>query len=106
MTHWALEGDVGVEIVNFLDDHSRLCLTSVVLKVTKTLDVLAIFQATCDVYGLPASLLTDMGRSTPPRVATVARDSRPSSNDSASSPNTPVPTIPRPAGRSSVFTRR
>jgi hypothetical protein len=45
MTHWVLAGDVGVEIVNFHDDHSRLCLASVALPVTKVLDVLAIFQS-------------------------------------------------------------
>ncbi len=61
MTHWVLEGDVGVEIVNFLDDHSRLCLASVCLPVTKVLDVLAIFQGICESFGTPASLLTDNG---------------------------------------------
>jgi transposase InsO family protein len=61
MTHWALEGDVGVEIVNFLDDHSRLLLASVVFPVTKVLDVMNVFQATRELYGTPASLLTDNG---------------------------------------------
>ena len=61
MTHWTLEGDAGVEIVNFLDDHSRLCLASVALPVTKVLDVMNIFQATAERYGTPASLLTDNG---------------------------------------------
>jgi hypothetical protein len=55
-----LEGDKGVEIVNFIDDHSRLCLASVALPVTKVLDVLTIFQSICDVYGTPASVLTDI----------------------------------------------
>jgi transposase len=45
MTHWVLEDETGVEIVNFLDDHSRLCLASVALSVTKVLDVMTIFQA-------------------------------------------------------------
>jgi transposase InsO family protein len=61
MTHWALEGEVGVEIVNFLDDHSRLLLASVAFPVTKVLDVMNVFQATREVYGTPASLLTDNG---------------------------------------------
>src|SRR5580704_1413444 len=61
MTHWILEGDKGIEIVNFIDDHSRLCLASVALPVTKVLDVLAIFQSICALYGTPASLLTDNG---------------------------------------------
>jgi transposase InsO family protein len=61
MTHWVLEGDQGVEIVNFIDDHSRLCLASVALPVTKVLDVVAIFQSICELYGIPASVLTDNG---------------------------------------------
>ncbi|MHB8379767.1 MAG: transposase family protein [Acidimicrobiales bacterium] len=59
MTHWVLEGEKGIEIVNFIDGHSRLCLASVALPVTKVLDVLTIFQSICDVYGIPASVLTE-----------------------------------------------
>jgi transposase InsO family protein len=61
MTHWVLEGDVGVEIVNFLDDHSRLVLASVAFPVTRVLDVMNVFQATREIYGTPASLLSDNG---------------------------------------------
>jgi len=39
MTHWTLANATGVEIVNIVDDHSRLCLASVVLPVTKAVDV-------------------------------------------------------------------
>ncbi len=60
-THWALEGERSVEIVNFLDDHSRLCLSSVALPVARVLDVMIIFQAIRERYGTPASLLTDNG---------------------------------------------
>jgi transposase InsO family protein len=61
MTHWVLEGERVVEIVNFIDDHSRLCLASVALPVTKALDVVSIFQSICEFYGVPASVLTDNG---------------------------------------------
>jgi transposase InsO family protein len=61
MTHWVLEGERGIEIVNFIDDHSRLCLASVALPVTKVLDVVTIFQSITQVYGVPASVLTDNG---------------------------------------------
>jgi transposase InsO family protein len=61
MTHWVLEGEVGVEIVNFLDDHSRLCLASRAVSVTKVLDVMTIFQGARERYGTPASVLTDNG---------------------------------------------
>lgn len=61
MTHWALDGDVGVEIVNFIDDHSRLCVASVALSVTKAVDIAAIFQTARQRWGTPASVLTDNG---------------------------------------------
>jgi transposase InsO family protein len=61
MTHWVLEGERGVEIVNFIDDHSRLCLASVALSVTKALDIVTIFQSITQLYGVPASVLTDNG---------------------------------------------
>jgi transposase InsO family protein len=61
MTHWVLAGDVGVEIVNLLDDHSRLCLASVAFPVTKVLDVMNVFEGARERYGTPASVLTDNG---------------------------------------------
>jgi transposase InsO family protein len=61
MTHWTLDGDVGVVIVNFIDDHSRLCVASVALSVTKAVDVAAIFQTARQHWGTPASVLTDNG---------------------------------------------
>ena len=61
MTHWALADGTGVEIVNFLDDHSRLCLASVALPVTKAVDVATIFQAARERHGTPAAVLTDNG---------------------------------------------
>ncbi len=61
MTHWALANGTGVEIVNFIDDHSRLCVASVALAITKATDVAAIFQTARQRYGTPASVLTDNG---------------------------------------------
>ncbi len=61
MTHWALANGTGVEIVNFVDDHSRLCVASVALSVTKATDVVTIFQTARDRYGTPAAVLTDNG---------------------------------------------
>lgn len=61
MTHWALADGTGVEIVNFLDDHSRLCLASVALPVTKAVDVATIFQGARGRHGTPAAVLTDNG---------------------------------------------
>jgi len=61
MTHWSLGDGAGVEIVNIIDDHSRLCIASVALPVTKAVDVVTIFQAARSAYGTPASMLTDNG---------------------------------------------
>ncbi len=60
MTHWLTLGR-GCEIVNFIDDHSRLCLASVALAVTTAVDVGQVFQRARAQHGTPASLLTDNG---------------------------------------------
>jgi len=60
MTHWALADGTGVEIVNLLDDHSRLCLASVALPVTRAVDVATVFQAARQRHGTPAAVLTDI----------------------------------------------
>lgn len=61
MTHWLLDGDVGVEIVNFIDDYSRAVLASVALPVATAADVVRIFFDTAAMYGFPASVLSDNG---------------------------------------------
>ena len=61
MTHWQLGDGTGVEIVNFIDDHSRLCVASKALYVTKAVDVAVIFQDARARLGTPASILTDNG---------------------------------------------
>jgi transposase InsO family protein len=61
MTHWQLVDDLGVEILNVLDDHSRLCVASRALHVTRVLDVMEVFATARERYGTPASVLTDNG---------------------------------------------
>lgn len=61
MTHWHLEDGSAVEIVNFIDDYSRAVLASVALPVATAADVVRIFFATAEIYGLPASVLSDNG---------------------------------------------
>ena len=61
MTHWVLAGGNKVEIVNFIDDHSRLCVASVAVAVTRASDVAAAFAQAIDCYGPPAALLSDNG---------------------------------------------
>ena len=61
MTHWSLVEGRHVEIVNFIDDHSRLCIASVAVPVARATDVAEIFIAAAQRHGTPASVLTDNG---------------------------------------------
>lgn len=61
VTHWRLADDTEVEILNFLDDHSRLVISSAVFEVTTAPKVVKVFRQACKTWGLPASVLTDNG---------------------------------------------
>ena len=60
ITHWALGDGTDVEILNLVDDHSRLCLGSVTARVFKGNDVDRYFRQAAAVYGDPASVLSDI----------------------------------------------
>jgi transposase InsO family protein len=59
--HWYLASGTEVEIVSWLDDHSRLALSVTAHPVTTGQVTLATFRAACAAYGIPASTLTDNG---------------------------------------------
>jgi transposase InsO family protein len=60
-THYRLDDGTDVEVLGFLDDHSRLCLhLSAHSRVTGA-NVVDAFHTTIDRYGPPASTLTDNG---------------------------------------------
>ena len=61
ITHWTLADGSDVEILNTLDDHSRLCLDSHTVRVFKGHDIDRRFRHTAASYGNPAALLTDNG---------------------------------------------
>ena len=61
MTHWSLADGTGVEILDFVDDYSRMVTVAVVLAVTTAADVVAAFYQGAGRFGLPASMLTDNG---------------------------------------------
>lgn len=61
VTFWRLKDGSQVEILNFLDDFSRVCVASKVFAVTSSPDVLATLYEAGAAWGLPASLLTDNG---------------------------------------------
>ena len=60
-THWALADGTDVEILNVLDDHSRLLVASRTFVTTKATDVVETFHQAATTWGFPASMLTDNG---------------------------------------------
>jgi transposase InsO family protein len=60
-THWALADGSDVEILNWLDDHSRYLLACTAYRRVAGPDVVASFTDTAATHGLPASTLTDNG---------------------------------------------
>ena len=61
VTHWALADGVEVEILNMLDDHSRLLVASRAFITAKAADVVEVFHQAASELGFPASMLTDNG---------------------------------------------
>jgi transposase InsO family protein len=60
-THWQLADGTPVEILNLLDDHSRLALACVPRRTITGPDVVRAFQDAFVRWGIPASVLTDNG---------------------------------------------
>jgi len=58
-THWSLASGTSVEILNVLDDHSRLLLAAVACPTVKAADVVQVFAAAAANHGLPAAFLSD-----------------------------------------------
>jgi transposase InsO family protein len=91
ITHWSLAGGQDVEILNMIDDHSRLFLASLAFSTAKAADVVDVFRSAIDLHEAPASLLCDNGAvftATPrggkvllqlemERLGVVAKNSRP-----------------------------
>jgi transposase InsO family protein len=61
ITHWVLADGTSVDILNMLDDHSRLLVGSDARTTTKAADVVASFHRAAGRYGFPASVLSDNG---------------------------------------------
>lgn len=61
VTFFELKDHTKVEICNFLDDFSRVCVASKVFQTTSAPDVVATLYEAAGTWGLPASLLTDNG---------------------------------------------
>ena len=61
VTHWRLKSGGTVEILDFIDDHSRVIVGARVLRVTRVGDVVSTFNESAAAWGYPASVLTDNG---------------------------------------------
>jgi transposase InsO family protein len=61
MTHVEIDADRHLEVLNVIDDHSRLCVASVAFPVVNATDVVSVFNVAAQRHGLPASVLTDNG---------------------------------------------
>jgi transposase InsO family protein len=61
ITHWRLAGGTDVEILNQIDDHSRLCVGSDAATVMNGAAVDHALHKSTGSYGFPASYLTDNG---------------------------------------------
>ncbi len=72
-THWALADGTDVEILNVLDDHSRLLVASQAFETTKAADVVATFHEAAAQHGFPASMLTDIHTQLVPGIPAAAR---------------------------------
>jgi transposase InsO family protein len=61
MTHVELEGGMVYEVLNMIDDHSRLCVASRAMKTVKATDVVRVLHKAAENWGYPASFLSDNG---------------------------------------------
>jgi transposase InsO family protein len=61
ITHWQLADGEHSEILNVIDDHSRLFVASEAFSTVKAKDVVDVFHRAAELHGLPAALLSDNG---------------------------------------------
>jgi transposase InsO family protein len=71
ITHWFLKDGTRIEILDFLDDHSRYLLHLQAKTAFKGPDVVTAMQNLIDTQGAPASTLTDNGLVFTTRLATL-----------------------------------
>ena len=61
VTHWSLADGRDVEILNLIDDHSRLAVGSEARAVFKAADVVGCVRKSMATWGIPAGMLSDNG---------------------------------------------
>lgn len=61
VTHVELADGTTVEVLNMIDDHSRLCVAAKAIRIVKAHDVVRAFNHAATTWGFPASVLSDNG---------------------------------------------
>jgi transposase InsO family protein len=61
VTHVVVAGGLVFEVLNIIDDHSRLCVASHAFAVTRAADVVRILHKAAEKWGYPEAFLTDNG---------------------------------------------
>lgn len=79
-THWRLADNTDVEILNFLDDHSRYLLSITAYKRVTGRNVVTQFENTTHEHGRPQSMLTDNGLVYTTRLTNFTRGIEPAKN--------------------------
>ena len=106
VTHVSVAGGAAFEVLNIIDDHSRLCLASRAFATTRAGDVIRTLHKP-----LPPGATPDRSSATTGSSSVRTTSTTPPGTWNwncwpwASAPSTPAPTTPRPAARSSASTR-
>ena len=106
VTHVEVGDGVVYEVLNIIDDHSRLCVASRVFVSTRSPDVVRTLHRAPGQWGYPEKFLSDNGAIFTASKGGGVATWKPSCSASASPRRTPGPITPRPAARSNAFTRR
>jgi transposase InsO family protein len=69
ITHWPLADGSDAEILNIVDDHSRLLAVSTTRRIFKATDIVADLHTAMTRHGRPERMLTDMASSSPAGLA-------------------------------------
>ena len=105
-THWRLADGSEVEIIDWLDDHSRYLLACTAFRRVSGDDVVATFSAAGEAHGWPAATLTDNGAVYTSRFTGGRNGVRVPARLPRHPPEERrARTIPRPRARSSASTR-
>ena len=105
VTHVEVANGVVYEVLNVIDDHSRLCVASRVFVSTRSPDVVRTLHRAAGQWGYPEKFLTDNGAIFRASKGGGVGDMEAELLSLGIASNTGGPTIPRPRARSNASTR-